>query len=500
MSQSPPHSSDLVAAAVLFLVSAAWCVRDRRRTAALEKRGQDDIAAAIPPGASGRVSGRGASVLSPAMSYLGCFLRCLEDPCHPTDNPRGYIALCMAENKLSTDTLARRLMQPGTVEAAFSDSSVYCYNGFLGLPNCRQAVAYFLARRFLRPEVQSLSMGEGLALISPEHVALGSGCASLLNYLCFALAEEGDAILIPAPYYAAFENDIRMVARCRAFPVQMKNPISGPTIEDLDIAARKAQKQGFNVKILLLTNPNNPLGVIYEPHIITNSIYWARSRRVHTIVDEIYALSVNKQPHKFQSVLKILDINTEFGSDVHMLWALSKDFGASGFRIGVLYSQNIMLLQALSNLNIFSGVSHPMQQMISDVLKDDSFIDQYLAEARSKLLTSLKICTDKLEEMVIPFVPPEAGIFVYCDFSTLLPSQDFIGENRFMALVQEAARVVMTPGQAQRDRKPGMMRICYAWVTPEVLQIAMERLSRLTANIRKIGWDELEHTSSGVFE
>mmetsp|Transcript_2083 Transcript_2083/g.5500 ORF Transcript_2083/g.5500 Transcript_2083/m.5500 type:complete len:184 (+) Transcript_2083:396-947(+) len=183
-----------------------------------------------------------------------------------------------------------------------------------------------------------------------------------------------------------------------------------------------------------------------------------------------------------------------------MLWALSKDFGASGFRIGVLYSQNIMLLQALSNLNIFSGVSHPMQQMISDVLKDDSFIDQYLAEARSKLLTSLKICTDKLEEMVIPFVPPEAGIFVYCDFSTLLPSQDFIGENRFMALVQEAARVVMTPGQAQRDRKPGMMRICYAWVTPEVLQIAMERLSRLTANIRKIGWDELEHTSSGVFE
>ena len=137
-----------------------------------------------------------------------------------------------------------------------------------------------------------------------------------------------------------------------------------------------------------------------------------------------------------------------------MLWAVSKDFGASGFRIGVLYTQNMILLQALSNLNVFSGVSHPMQMMIAEILTDDEFVDSFLDDARMKIRLGYTICTRKLEEMVIPYVSAEAGIFVYCDFSSLLPSQDFEGEQKFSELVQTAARIIMTPGQCQRERKP----------------------------------------------
>lgn len=139
--------------------------------------------------------------------------------------------------------------------------------------------------------------------------------------------------------------------------------------------------------------------------------------------------------------------------------------------------------------------------IISEVLTDDRFVDEYLEITRQRLVHSLSICTQKLDEMVISFIPPQAGLFVYCDFSPLLPSQDFAGEDRFMSLVEKAARVVMTPGQAQRDRKPGMMRICYAWISPEVLKIAMERLSRLAAKVRKVGWDDImDSVSTGVLE
>ena len=48
------------------------------------------------------------------------------------------------------------------------------------------------------------------------------------------------------------------------------------------------------MKILLLTNPNDPLGVVYQPHVISDAISWARSHNVHTIVDEIFALTVHK--------------------------------------------------------------------------------------------------------------------------------------------------------------------------------------------------------------
>ena len=133
-----------------------------------------------------------------------------QDPCDPLENPGGYIALCVAENKLITDYVAERLMQPGTGTAAFSSSDVYCYNSFLGLPLAREAISYFLVRKFLHPTGRSITPEESFAMIKPQHVAVGSGCAALINHLFFILGETGDACLIPAPYYAAFENDIKV--------------------------------------------------------------------------------------------------------------------------------------------------------------------------------------------------------------------------------------------------------------------------------------------------
>jgi hypothetical protein len=156
----------------------------------------------IPPGKVGK---RGISALSPPMNYLEGFLLCMQDPCDPINNPEGYICLCMAENKLCIDVLGGRLMQAGTATAAFSDSSVYCYNSFLGIPVARQAAAYFLARRFLFPD-NPISPEQALFHINPAHVGFGAGGNAMLNSLFFLLGEEGDACLIPAPYYAAFEN------------------------------------------------------------------------------------------------------------------------------------------------------------------------------------------------------------------------------------------------------------------------------------------------------
>ena len=106
------------------------------------------------------------------------------------------------------NVLAQRLMQPGTAAAAFADSTVYCYNSFLGIPRAREAIAYFIAKRFLFPETPTLLLEQALYHINPSHVGFGSGLAALLNGLFFLLGDEGDACLIPAPYYAAFENDM----------------------------------------------------------------------------------------------------------------------------------------------------------------------------------------------------------------------------------------------------------------------------------------------------
>lgn len=447
------------------------------------------------------VSRRCLQSLAPSTDYLTSFLSGLQYPCDPISRPDGFIPLCMAENKLCVDLLSERLVQPSTATAAFSDPVVYGYNSFLGLPLARQAVAYFLAKRFLltdQGENYITTLTQALQCISPEHIGIGAGAAGVLNSLFYLLGEQGDCCLIPAPYYAAFENDMAVVAGIVPYAVHMANPMAGPSDSELDMAYVEAKSQGLNPRFVLITNPNNPLGVVYGRSALMAAVSWARKRRVHTIMDEIYALSTHqKYGHGFESILKVLD--NQLGNDVHFVWSVSKDFGASGFRFGVVYSQNETLLKGLANLNIFSGVSHPMQMTMSELLTDDDFVDLYLDESRARLRQSYLICIEKMEEMVLPFVPAVAGQFLYVDLSSLLPERTMEWERWLCQLFVDHARVILTPGESQRERMPGMVRICYAWVSPDVLKIGMERMSRLVQKIRRLDWSDLhEGTLSGV--
>jgi len=462
------------------------------------------------------------------LPYIDSHLKCLSDPCHPDTNPTGYISLCVAENKLIVSELSKRLLQltPGadgtpssytsSSQIMFSNADNFMYNDTRGMEHVRLQIARFLTRHFVKGHSNHPLIGDdggGSEIkqgnhatvlvkgnddekndnhvdsdgdehaVNPDHLLLTSGGGNVINLLCYTLAEQHDVVLVPVPYYAAFESDMRAYAGLVPCGVQMANAGKGPTVEELEVALKKVEQQGSKVKILLLTNPSNPLGTIYGPNVVLDSIAWARSRQIHTIVDEIYALSVhNPDVSKFQSVTQLLDNNLQ--NDVHMIWALSKDLGASGFRFGILYTQNTPLINALSNLNTLSTVPNPMQSIVGALLSDDAFMNRFLHQSREMLKVSYATLTQTLKEMDCPYIEAQAGIFVYCDFSELLPSKDRDGEAVFAGCVERFARVVMTPGDSQRDPNPGMFRICYAATSIDVLMIAMRRLKHLVRMIR----------------
>ena len=41
-----------------------------------------------------------------------------------------------------------------------------------------------------------------------------AGCGSILDLLFFILADEGTCVGIPAPYYPAFDRDLKVMACC----------------------------------------------------------------------------------------------------------------------------------------------------------------------------------------------------------------------------------------------------------------------------------------------
>ena len=431
---------------------------------------------------------------------LDKFLQCLQDPCHAVHNPRGYIPLCVAENKLVLDLLMDRFVH--CAANGFGDPTVYAYNSNCGMLVSREAVAYFLARRFVvvdsspsrqSPHVVLTLPDEALRLVSPRHVALAAGCAAILNHvLCLLRNDDNNnnccCCLIPQPYYAAFDSDLTLLADVTPFGVSQAQAARGPTVDEWQAAYEAARRQGLKPRFVLITNPHNPLGVVYGPDVLRDAVTWARSRQLHVLVDEIYALST-QPPHQFTSVARVLD--NQLGNDVHILWAISKDFGASGLRCGVLYSQNETLMAGMERLGVFTCVSGPIQYLIAELLTDDPFVDDFLKQSQQRLRHAYEICTRKLEEMVLPFVPAQAGMFVYVDFSSLLPAKTFAYEQQLSQLLFQYARIVLTPGESQHDDKPGMFRICFAFCPPDVLEMGMERLSRFVAKLRRIDFHQL---------
>lgn len=232
----------------------------------------------------GKVSRRCMKALAPSTPYLTSFLEGLQYPCDVQLRPDGYIPLCVAENKLVMDVLSERLLQTSTTaSAAFSDPTVYSYNSFLGLPVARQAAAYFLAKRFLhtsttdtddeQQQPQGVTLVQALQSIHPSHIGIGSGAAGILNNLFYLLGDEGDACLIPAPYYAAFENDMSVVASIVPFAVHISNPTLGPTERELDLAYLEAKSVRVEGLERYVPSPSSGVYLIFESKFPTKHYF-----------------------------------------------------------------------------------------------------------------------------------------------------------------------------------------------------------------------------------
>jgi aspartate/methionine/tyrosine aminotransferase len=325
----------------------------------------------------------------------------------------------------------------------------------------------------------------------PENIVCGPGVTALLHHLSLLLFESGDSILIPAPYYPAFVKDFSNLGTVVTHDV-IHLPISDDdtswlnkcwTNESLDDAYRKAIDSGHLPKAVLLTNPNNPTGVVSSKEDLLSLIEWCKSKQIHLIADEIYALSVFEEDQKFVSVVELLENN--LGDHVHVLWGLSKDFGASGLRLGVIYSQNQTLLRAMGYITDAYQVSTLVQVQAATFLSDDSFLERYISENRKRLRASYEILKKGLEEVAdIQLVAPSgAGVFAFADCRLLLAEKSFVAERELTNWFIEHG-VVLTPGEACHCPVPGFFRICFAWVEPDALREAVKRIALVAERAR----------------
>ena len=417
-------------------------------------------------------------------------LRGLKNQYSAEDNRSGYLVLSVAENKLSFDELALPLK---AACACVPDEQVFGYDDMRGTWRFRSAMARFLSRH-LCPTVE----------VKPEHVVLASGVAAVIDHLFFALCDEGDGVLIPAPFYPAFVLDLTVKAKVVPIPVPTEGGGYVATAAALTAAAQQALRSGRcgRIRAVLITNPGNPHGIVMSHDQLGDILRWAMDNEIHLVSDEVYAASLyNPRPEgeAFVSAAACAygrEDEAEPAAEVdpnyvHVIYGLSKDFAASGLRVGCLYSRSEWLLRAFSSISQFSTVSHLTQYALSVLLEDEAFVDRYLEENRRRLRTSYEILARGLDGLGLPFTRPSAGLFLWVDFRPLISIWRRFGSQAVSVLDERGLalafwrrlvndwHIVLTRGDLCHSAEPGFFRICFAYVGVDALRELLQRLEEV---------------------
>lgn len=220
--------------------------------------------------------------------------------------------------------------------------------------------------------------------VTSAHVATAPGASACLDAVLFNVCDEGDAVLLPAPYWSAFELLFR--TRAHVTPLAVKTTRLGGCFGTEMLAALDAAVDASwtPVKALVLTNPHNPLGRCYPRWWLEACVRFCGRRGIHFVSDEIYAHSLfgcgvgsrrsvvdgaeeEGGDEGFVSALSLdLDALGVDKSLVHVVWSMSKDFGASGIRLvstGCVGShrdtvQSWLTQQGLYHLAVESSAHH----------------------------------------------------------------------------------------------------------------------------------------------
>lgn len=392
---------------------------------------------------------------SPTPEYLRAHFERNQLPFDAAARPDGYIPLCVAENALVFDLLRAKMDECREVTAPWLG-----YQSMTGAPRFKEQLARFMSRKILGREVR------------PEHVAALAGAGSVLEIVFHALADAGDAVLVPTPSYAGFWLDLETRDELSIVPVHTSSREGFRlTPEKLEGAMAASNRP---VRALLFTSPNNPLGTVYAPGELDEILRFAERAGIHVVFDEIYALSVFG-PTPFRSVASL---RPSLGPNVHIVWAFSKDFAASGLRCGTLVTENQDLLVAVDALAYWACVSGDTQFLLGEMISDDPWVDRYASIMPQRLGEAYRAVTEHLQAAGIPCVPSEAGFFFLVDLRAHLEAPTWAAEDALWRRLLEQANVNLTPGSACRIGEPGFMRLCFASVPPSTAAVGVDRLAR----------------------
>ena len=172
----------------------------------------------------------------------------------------------------------------------------------------------------------------------PENIVVSTGAKQSLANTILALAEEGDEVIIPTPYWVTYSELVKIA---RATVVEVHTTLeSGFKITPAELEAAITPK----TTIFLFSSPCNPSGTVYsKSELAALAAVFVKYPQVYIIADEIYEYINFVGRH--ESLAQFDEIKDR----IILVNGLSKGFAMTGWRLGYIAS-NVDIAKACEKL------------------------------------------------------------------------------------------------------------------------------------------------------
>ncbi|XVE95082.1 hypothetical protein REPUB_Repub02eG0065500 [Reevesia pubescens] len=417
-----------------------------------------------------------------------------KNPFDEVVNPTGIIQMGLAENQLSFDLVESWLRKnPDAMGLKKDGESVFrelaLFQDYHGLPAFKNELVEYMAK-----------IRGHKVKFDPNNLVLAAGATSANETLIFCLADPGEAILLPTPYYPGFDRDLKWRTGVEIVPVHCSSSNGFRiTMSALEEAYQRAQKLDLKVKGVLITNPSNPLGTTMRRDELNDLITFAIAKNIHVISDEVFSGTVFDSPGFISIIEAATDRNLEnkdaLRSRIHIVYSLSKDLGLPGFRVGMIYSNNETVVSAATKMSSFGLVSSQTQYLLSNMLANKKFTSKYMKENQKRLKKRKEMLVSGLKKSGVDCLKSNAGLFCWVDMRHLLSSNTFEAETELWKKILCEVGLNISPGASCHCTEPGWFRVCFANMSQGTLQVAMRRMKDFVersscVGIGKIGYQQ----------
>ncbi|MFT6069870.1 MAG: aspartate aminotransferase [Bacteriovoracaceae bacterium] len=287
-----------------------------------------------------------------------------------------------------------------------------------GIPELREAIAHRFSSRSKR-------------VVSLDNILISNGSKQILYNLFQCLINDGDEVIIPAPYWVTFPESVKLAGG---------NPIIVNSRDDLGLDLEAIEKAITpKTKMILFNTPNNPTSAVYGKEDLIKLGALATKHDLIIIADEAYE-SLVFEPNTHTSIAALSDDLFERTITVQ---TLSKSHCLTGFRIGYMiaptkYVEEVSKLQSHLNGNVCTFAQHGALKALT--------MDQTYFEEMIKTMSKRKDLAFKLTKEIFSCHEPQGAFYVF-------PSLDGY-EGRFKSSAEAAefilreAKVAVLPGSA----------------------------------------------------